>query len=256
MTNSRPDVAASSRASWLVRGGVVAGALAYAALAIGSGLDRVAIADPGAASHVPSLFAVHALEVTSEAELLGNPHAAAAKAERLVARAPIEPSSTALLGASRAAIGDDSGADRAFRVAGQLGWRTPVTQSYWLSAALAAGDTRVAAQRLDALLRQRPDLLSRPEMLAPFESDAAAGDALFERLLTRPPWLEAYAGATNPPTPAVLIARRLPVLTMLARRGVVLGCAAIGPALGQLASAGLTSEAATLRHWHCPESAR
>ena len=35
-----------------------------------------------------------------------------------------------------------------------------------------------------------------------------------------------------------------------------LGCAAIGPALGQLASAGLTSEAATLRRWHCPEGPR
>jgi len=239
-----------------MRSGVVAGALAYAALAIGNGYDRLAISAPGTASHVPSLFAVHALEVTGEAALLSNPHSAAAQAERLVARAPIEPSSTTLLGASRAASGDDGGADRAFRVAGQLGWRTPMTQSYWLSAALAAGDTRVAAQRLDALLRQRPDLLSRSEVLAPFESDAAGRDALFERLLTRPPWLEAYAGATDPATPAALIARRLPVLTMLAGHGIVLGCAAIAPALGQLLSAGLTSEAATLRRWHCPESAR
>ena len=244
-----------SRTTWLLRSGVVAGALIYAALAIGNGLDRLAISVPGAISYVPSPFAVHALEITGEAELRSDPHAAAVKAERLVARAPIEPFSTALLGASRAAGGDDGGADRAFRVAGQLGWRTPVTQSYWLSAALAAGDTKIAAQRLDALLRQRPDLLSQPEMLAPFESEAAGRNALFERLLTRPPWLEAYAGATNPATPAALIARRLPVLTMLAGRGVVLGCAAIGPALGDLAAAGLTSEAATLRRWHCPEPA-
>ncbi len=241
---------------WLLRSGLVVGALAYAALAIGNGLDRLAISTPAAVGHVPSLFAVHALEITDEAELASHPHDAVNLAERLVARAPIEPSSTALLGASRAASGDDSGADRAFRVAGQLGWRTPVTQSYWLFAALAAGDTRVAAQRLDALLRMRPDLLARPETLTPFESDAAGRDALFERLTTRPPWLAAYAGATDPATPAGLIARRLPVLTMLAERGIVLGCSSIAQGLGQLLSAGLTSEAATLRRSHCPEPAR
>lgn len=237
----------------LIRIGITAGALAYAVLAIGNGLDRLAFTQPGMASHVPALFATDTLEGVGEANLRSDPHAATALAERLVARAPIEPFSTALLGASRAASGDDAGADRAFRVAGQLGWRIPLTQSYWLAAALAAGDIRIAAQRLDALLRQRPELLRLPETLAPFESGDAGQAALVDQLATRPPWLDWYDGAIDP-VPAEIIARRVPALMLLGDRGVVLGCAAIAPAVSRLAAAGLASEAEALRHRHCPAS--
>ena len=235
----------------LLRIGVTAGALFYVALAIGNGLDRLAPSRPAVASHVPALFAINALEVAGEAALRNDPHAAVKVAEKLVARAPIEPFSTALLGASRAAIGDDAGADRAFRVAGQLGWRIPLTQSYWAAAALAVGDTRIAAQHLDALLRQRPELLRLPETLAPFESDATGQTALVDQLVTRPPWLDWYDGAIDP-VPAAIMARRVPVLMVLGDRGVVLGCTAIAPAVNQLAAAGLASAAAALRRRHCP----
>ncbi len=235
----------------LLCAGTVVGALAYAALAIGSGLDRLAPIRPAVARHVPALLATNALEVAAETSLRGDPRAAAGWAERLVARAPIEPFSTALLGAGRAAQGDDAGADRAFRVAGQLGWRVPLTQSYWLTAALAAGDARIAAQRLDALLRQRPELLRSPEVTAPFERDAARRGALIDQLVTRPPWLDAYAGATDPASPGGLIAPRVPVLMMLADRGVVLGCTVISPAVNQLAAAGMAGAADALRLRHC-----
>jgi hypothetical protein len=236
--------------AWSLRIGAVAVAVVYAALAIGNGLDRLALVRPGRASQVPALFATNALEVLGEADLDKDPRAAAILAGRLVARAPIEPFSTALLGASRAANGDDAGADRAFRVAGQLGWRIPLTQSYWLQASLASGEMGVAAQRLDALLRLHPQLLRVPEVLAPFEADAAGRDALVDRMATRPNWLSWYTGQVDP-VPAPVIARRAPMLMMLGDRGVVLGCDAIAAALRQLAGAGLTAQAEALRRRHC-----
>ncbi len=241
--------------TWPLRAGATVGALIYAALAIGNGLDRLALTRPGAVSDVPEIFATNALGVAGEADLRSDPRAANRLAERLVGRAPIEPFSTALLGASRAASGGDAGADRAFRVAGQLGWRIPLTQSYWLAAALASGDARIAAQHLDALLRQRPDLLSLPETVAPFESNAAARNALVDRLATRPPWLDGYAGAMDPAPAATMIIRRMPVLKMLGDRGIILGCVVIAPAVSQLAAAGLTAEVEALRGQHCPSQA-
>ncbi len=242
----RPDV----RGHRLLRVAAVAGALAYAALAVGNGLDRMAYTLPDKASRLPALFATNSLEVTGEADLHRDPHAAVALAERLVAHAPIEPSSTALLGAARAAIDDYAGAESAFRVAGQLGWRVPLTQSYLEAAALDSGDASVAAQRLDALLRLEPRLLHDPAVLAPFESDGAAQAALVDRMTNRPPWLRWYSGEVDP-VPAAVLARRVPALMLLGDRGIVLGCAAIAPAVRALAGAGLVVPAAALMRRHC-----
>ncbi len=241
-----------SRASTLMlRCGAVAGALIYGSLAIGTGLDRLTFAHPSLAGRVPALFAVNALEVSGETQLDTAPDTATTLAQRLVSRAPVEPFSTALLGAARYASGDSPAADRAFRVAGQLGWRVPLTQAYWRQAALALGDFRVAAQRLDALLRQNPDVLHNPAALAPFESSPAAQAAWTDRLATRPPWLDWYTGKTDP-VPTAALARRVPSLMLLSDRGVVLGCDAIAPAVQQLAVAGMASEAEALRRKHCP----
>ena len=239
-----------SQGRLLLRLGAVAGALLYAGLAIGSGYDRLAADHPALADRIPSLFAVNAREVAAQNRLTTDPAAATALAEQLVARAPVEPASTALLGAARYAAGDLPGAERAFRVAGQLGWRVPLTQAYWRQAALAQGDYPVAAQRLDALFRQNPELLHDPATLAPFENDAGAQAAWVDRLATRPPWLGWYIGADDQ-VPAEVLARRVPALLLLGDRGVVLGCAAITPAVLALTKAGLAGAADALRHKHC-----
>jgi hypothetical protein len=241
----------NSRAGSLVlRCGCICAALIYAAVAIGNGLDRMAFSQPVASRSVPRPFAANALEVAGEAELRTHPQVAAGMAEQLVAAAPIEPFSTALLGAARAAGGDESGAERAFRVAGQLGWRVPHTQAYWLRRALALGDAQVAAQRLDALLRQQPELLRESDALEPFESGGAMQAALIDRLATRPPWLGWYSGEVDP-IPLVVLARRAAVLMALADRGEVLGCPAIMPTVRLMAAHGLEPQAQTLQRRHC-----
>ena len=206
------------------------GGAAFMLLAIGNGLDRMAHQAPAISARLPQVFVVNAREVAGEDALARDPRAALALATALVARAPVEPDSTALLGAARLANGDDAGADRAFRVAGTLGWRVPVTQAYLEQVAVDDGDLPMAARRMDALLRLDPRRLHDPATLAPFEDDPAGQAALVYRMLARPLWLGWYIGEADQ-MPAALLARRVPTLTMLADRGLVLGCAAIAPAV-------------------------
>ena len=135
--------------------GWATGLVLFAGLAAGSAADRLSAGDPVLAAQIPALFASEALR-TRGAEALSNGQAVGAEAigTAAIRNAPTDPQSTALFGAGKLAVGDRVLADRAFRVAGQLGWGVPITQSYWMGQALADGKYDIAALRLDALLRQ------------------------------------------------------------------------------------------------------
>ena len=236
----------------LRRAAVLAGCLGFSALALGSGLDRQARISPAAATRVPALFADQALFVQTERELAaGNNAAAYYWAKRAVLADPIDPGSTALLGASRIALGDFAGADRAFRVAGNFGWRAASTQYYWMGEALNAGDFRVAAQRLDALLRQEPDLVSERALMAQLEQDPRGRSAIVDRLIQKPDWLTNYTSDVYNLTPDVT-ALRAQVLIELARRGHRLGCSEIGPLTKNLIANDQMPDAYALWRAHCP----
>ena len=235
---------------WVI-GGAIAGAVLYASVAILSGFDRRTAMHRQLASRVPDLFAVNALAVTTEEQISSSPQEAIRLAKMLVSRAPMEPYSTALLGEAYLAAGDDKAAERAFRVAAQLGWKVPATQAYWLDRGLQERDYRLAAIRLDALVRLEPKLLNSPEILTPFENDPEAQNQLVSRLASHPPWLFLYVGALGE-TPAPALAKRVPSLLMLADRGVVLGCKEISRARRTLTLGGFVREAETLWKRHCP----
>ena len=236
---------------WADRAAIILFAAAYAGLVIGNGLDRLVLERPALAGGVPGLFAEHALATAARAALRRDPAGAGVLAARLVARAPIDPQSTALLGDARLATGDGAGADRAFRIAGALGWRVPEVQAYLCQQALQQGDYRVAALRFDALLRQRPEVLRVPGVLSPFRDDGAAEAAFIDRLAARPPWLGWFTGAIDP-MPDAELARRVPTLLQLRRRKVVLGCALVAGPAKQLRAAGNSRAADALLAAHCP----
>lgn len=226
--------------------------LAYAALAVASGLDRATLTRPELAPRVPRFAASEALRSEgSHALASGEGQRALALGEQAVVKAPLDPASTALLGAARYATGDRGGADKAFRVAAQLGWRVPYTQLYMLGRAIEVGDYRVAALRLDALARQSPAVLAERQLFDPLERSAPGRAALAERMRANPPWLRAYAMDVQGLTPDRL-AQRVAVLGELARRGGVVGCAPIGAPVSRLIAAGLVSDAARLWREHCP----
>lgn len=235
-------------------GGALA-CLAYAALAIASGFDRLSLRHPEYAAKVPPPFASQALRSEGTALIgQGQARAALVKGEAAVRDAPLDPGSTALLGIARYRSGDAAGANRAFRIAGQLGWRNEFTQTYWMGRALEIGDWRIAAMRLDALLRQRPALLAERRLLDPLETAAAGRAALAERILAAPAWLRPYASAlAEVPRPVLLL--RAQVLGEVAARKGLLGCETVAPLVERLVGVSAELEAAALWRQHCPGAA-
>jgi len=238
------------------RVGLVLACLGYSALALGSGLDRISAASPDLAAKVPAFFASEALRVRGgQALAKGQAREALELGKAAIADAPTDPQSTAMLGAGRLASGERGGAEVAFRVAGKLGWRVPITQSYWMVRALAAGDYRIAAMRLDALLRQQPALHRQRQLLDPLERNPAGRSALVERMAASPIWLTSYAGdVADLPTDVML--QRVPVLTEAAQKGLVLGCPAIAPSVNRLAVLGQMREGRELWRAHCPAAGK
>lgn len=217
-----------------------------------NGLDREAKANPRLAGHVPQAFGANAQIVLGRERLAAEDFAGARlHAEAAVRLAPIEPDSAALLGAAKAGLQDLSGAERAFLVAGRLGWRVPMTQFYWMERALDVGDERVAALRLDAILRADPGLVSSRALLAPFEASEAGREALAGQMQAGPVWLERYSGDTYGLTEAEATARA-DVLGRLARIGRPLGCTAAGALTRRLAGLGNIALAHGFWRQQCP----
>jgi len=246
----------SQRLGLPARLAIVAGALGFAALALGDGLDRAAVGRHDLIAMVPEAFRARSLDAAgAEAVKAGHYGEALKLGEEAVARAPMEASSTALLGLGRLMARDEIGAQQAFLVAGTRGWRIPITQTYWMQIAYQLGDYPVAAMRLDALLRQQPYQVRQNELLAPFESNPEAGAALIERMLTRPNWLGMYARHVGNLAASQIAGRRV-MMEALARRGMVLGCDQIGSLTGELVRYGDVGGARAVWGQHCPAAGR
>lgn len=231
---------------------MVAGAAAYAGLALGSGMDRLVADAPSLARKVPEPFAVNALRERASADLrAGRVGAAVDEARRLVARAPMEPDATATLGMALLAAGDGAGADAAFRVAAGGGWRNSATQLYWMQQSAAAEDFQRAAERYDALARQAPSWTADATISAVLESSEQGRASLAQRLATRPSWSDAYVSASSALGPAQLV-KRADVLSRLATNGTTVGCRAIAPLVNRFAETGQPALAARAWRQHCP----
>lgn len=200
------------------------------------------------------MFADQALIARGEAGL-NSGHLVAAYEDGVdaVLRSPVDPSSSALLASARLGLNDPQGAQRAFRVAGQMGWRVPLTQVYWMQQAIAAGNLNVAATRMDALLRQHPWVLSDPGLLAPLEGNPAGRQAIATRLMASPTWLPAYAFRVDGLS-AEVIGQRAQVLGLLAARGVQVGCEMVAPPTSRLVDTGYIAEGQALWRSQCPEA--
>lgn len=232
--------------------GVGLALLVYGGLATASALDRISAIRPALTSRVPAPFAAQALRIEARNLLdTGQPQRALKVAEAALARAPLDPESPALLGLARLQTGDDRAAERAFVVAGKLGWRIPSTQAYWLDRALAANDYTVAAMRLDALLRQRPALVDERSLLDPLERNPAGQEALAARLLARPGWLAAYLSRVAGLDRGRLL-QRATVMEALAQRGVAAGCESVAPLVAALIDNAAVVEAHAVWRRHCP----
>ena len=118
--------------------------------------------------------------------------AARDKAMRAVLADPMDAGANSALGLARLKLHDGIGAEAAFRVAGQLGWRDKPTQLYWMALSIDSGAFALAAQRADALLRQDKSLREQPSLLAPLEASGPGRKALAARLALHPEWSGDY----------------------------------------------------------------
>lgn len=255
MAGGRAAMAGRVYSVAVMRFAIVLAGVAIAAVAVFSGLDRASLAQPSLGSHVPAAFAAQARLVSARQLLERQDFPGARDAALLALRAaPVEPESPALLGAALLGLGDADGAERAFLVAGQMGWRTPLTQYYWMQQAVALGDFRVAALRLDAMLRQNPALVTDSALLAPFESQSGGREAFVGMLATQPNWLSDYLANLEGVPPASVLVRQ-EILMALAGRTGPLGCRRIGTVVSVLVMRGAVLPADALWRRHCPEQA-
>lgn len=235
---------------------VFLGFAAYCLLALASGLDRAGAKNQDLATRLPDRFAALSIVSKGQAALNeGDGPRIRGLGEMAIKRAPLEPSSPALLGVGQLLVRDFTGAEASFHVAGQMGWRIALTENYLMRQALAQGDYAVAAMRMDSLLRQNPLLTRDRAFLAPFEADPRGRTALASRILAGPGWTDTYLNMIETAAPAH-VAERARVIMALARQGRQLGCVRISPFVDRMLASAADREAAALWKAHCPGAAR
>lgn len=238
------------RLTWGLAAGVLA--TAYAALAIGSGLDRLSVNHPQLERLVPAPFRAGAARSGAALALAQGNDNAPSLAEQALRAGPVDRRAASLLGSARLLDGDLPGAEAAFRVSAQLGWRDPATQAYWYRAALDAGDHAQAAERLDALLRVNPGYRGAASLLAPLESTPEGRAALATRLAARPGWLASYF-LPGDEVDKDAARRRAAVATALPAAGLRLGCKGAAPFVRALLGRNLRRDASRVWAEHCGE---
>lgn len=216
---------------------LMVGVAFYALLAVISAADRGDLVPFAGALPVPPYPAQALLAQARQHVSTGDYRGALVSAREAVLANPVEPSSPALLGAALLGVGDEAGARRAFTVAGRMGWRVPLTQTYWMEQALAAGDFRVAALRLDALALQNPAIAADLYPAREFERSTPGRQALVDRLRRDPAWLQRYLDPVPEAGSDDLVARA-GVAQQLLAAGAPLECAQFARFVSRLVDAG------------------
>lgn len=227
----------------------------YIGLALVSGFDRAAAAHPELARWVPAPFAAQAPASAARRFVTSGLAAPALEpARQALAADPLDPGAAGLLGTALLARGQGEAADRAFRHSARLGWREPLTQSYWLELALQRGDIARAVVRFDALARQYSGAPAVTAAADRIEASPAGRAALSARIARGTGWALGYAAVT-PADPPERLARRGEVLLGAARLGRRLGCEASAGLAAALAPHDPMLGAALWRE-HCPDASR
>ncbi|MEI6641216.1 MAG: hypothetical protein WCL10_04215 [Novosphingobium sp.] len=171
----------------------VTGLVLLAALSVLSGSDRQSRDFPASPSFIGWPYDTGGARARAIMALVKTgPASAIALARRSILSDPISAPAVSILGRSQLYAAQLPEAHKTFMVAGQLGWRDSMTQIYWLDQAIQAADYRVAAERLDALLRQFPNDENGSKLLALVSAAPEGRDALAARLKLKPAWAESY----------------------------------------------------------------
>lgn len=137
-------------------------------------------------------------------------------ATRSLRREPLNQTALRVLGLAELQRGRPDAALALLREGGTLGWRDVPTQLLWAGISAQAGDDRVQAERLDAVMRTSKgtdaDAIAR---LAKLEATPGGRAALIERMRLPTAWAAVYLTRVEGLSPAALDAR---VATVAAAR--------------------------------------
>ncbi|HET9628884.1 MAG TPA: hypothetical protein VFP14_05305, partial [Novosphingobium sp.] len=168
----------SQRPALILRSAGILAMVVFSAVAASSAADRLSALRPVWEVVVPAPLADNAWRARAVLAIRrGDAPGALAAARRAVDSGPVEADSTDLLGTALLLTHQPAAADRAFAVAGRMGWRSAATQKYLMGQALARDDYGQALMHLDALLRQSPQLAGDGAVMQPFEESGAARTA-------------------------------------------------------------------------------
>lgn len=239
---------------WVPRIILTAALLAYAVLAWGSGIDRMANPSPLLKGLVPEQLLARTHIHTAAAALdRGETKAALHAASSAVRANPLEPLALSLLGYARLQDNDPTGANAAFLVAAHGGWRDLLTQLYWYDEAMRLGDVDRAAIRADAAWRVFPDLPAARELLVPLEATEAGRAAISRRMGFQPSWSKVYFQVDAKTDPAVIRAKADVALAMPPLHSAV-GCNIFQELARGLLRIGERGSAAAIWSANCSES--
>ncbi|MEB3415675.1 hypothetical protein VCJ71_06315 [Alteriqipengyuania sp. WL0013] len=226
--------------------------LAFVALALLSGLDRMSALSPSLARLVPPAFAAEAAKVRARSALLEGQGAVAA-ARDAVAANPYDARALGLLGAALLRDGQGEQAEAVFRLSAQLGWRDGATQLYWFEAARQAGAWDDAALRADAILRDDPQFPQGEVLLAAFDEEAAR-KALARRVAARPGWAARFLNPGSD-VPVEALRARAALFAAPSLADTPFGCDEPAQLARRLLANGERQAAEDLWRVHCPEQA-
>lgn len=228
--------------------------LTFLLASFGSGMDRMGAAPPAWAKLAPASFQAQAQRKETIAALTrGNADVALEQAADAVRSDPVAPLSSALLGSARLSAGDISGAQSAFRVAGQLGWRDRLTQLYWFEMAIRSGDLDGAALRIDAILRSDPKFGGMDALLSALEKSEAGQQALARRMSSWPIWISSYFSVDRKQDDQ-LAYHRAQVALAAAEQGLTLGCDIPRSLVETLLVRGARGDAEMVWQAHCSDA--
>jgi hypothetical protein len=185
-----PETNASGLPATLRKGAAGLGLLGLAGLALLSGSDRQSRDFPNSPSLVGWPYDTGAARAKAMLSFVRTgPASAIGPARRAILSDPLSAQAVSMLGRAHLYAEQFPEARKAFLVSGQLGWRDAMTQIYWLDQSLQGKDYPIAAQRLDALLRQSPDDENRDRFLAIVAQTPEGRSALADRLKLSPGWV-------------------------------------------------------------------
>lgn len=224
-------------------------ALLYFAFALGSGLDRMALAEPGLAARVPAPFAANAAHVLLARRIEGGEQGDLVGPARDALRAtPGEARGPAHYGLALALAGEEEAAERALAVAQKGGYREPISLVMGMQFALVRGDLTAAARDFEALTRAYPDYRGADAVLAEIARVENGRRAVNGRLRSSPDWARDLLA--RPWSGEGLAALAL-VIGDVPQGEKGLGCEAIAPAVRALVDGGKASEGKQLWRLHC-----